>query len=89
MELEKALQPYFRGGRLVVIPRRRVARMAVLDAMANEFEPGRHYPEPAVNAVLANFHTDVCALRRYLVDEGFMDRREGVYWRSGGTVEVN
>jgi hypothetical protein len=27
-------------------------------------------------------------LRRYLVDEGFMKREQGVYWRSGGTVDV-
>ena len=28
------------------------------------------------------------ALRRYLVDEGFLSRQAGVYWRSGGTVDV-
>ena len=27
-------------------------------------------------------------LRRYLVDEGFLSRQAGVYWRSGGTVDV-
>jgi hypothetical protein len=25
-------------------------------------------------------------LRRYLVDEGFLQRADGIYWRSGGTV---
>lgn len=28
------------------------------------------------------------ALRRYLVDEGLMSREHGVYWRTGGHVEV-
>ena len=37
---------------------------------------------------LRRFHPDVAALRRYLVDDGFMERAEGVYWRVGGTVEV-
>ena len=32
--------------------------------------------------------TDHAALRRYLVDEGFLTREESVYWRTGGTVEV-
>ncbi len=38
--------------------------------------------------MLAVWHPDVAALRRYLVDEGLLTREAGVYWRSGGTVEV-
>ena len=89
MELSDLCRPYFRGERLVVVPRRRSARLAVLDLLANQFEPGRRYPEATVNAVLSRFHPDFCALRRYLVDEGFMVRRDGVYWRAGGTVQVD
>jgi hypothetical protein len=33
-------------------------------------------------------HPDFAALRRHLVDEAFMDRAGGVYWRAGGTVDV-
>jgi hypothetical protein len=46
------------------------------------------YPEREVNALLAAWHPDVAALRRYLVDEGLLTRDAGVYWRSGGYVEV-
>jgi hypothetical protein len=38
--------------------------------------------------VLHRFHADHAALRRYLVENDFMTREDGVYWRSGGTVEV-
>ena len=38
--------------------------------------------------MLRRYHDDYAALRRYLVDEGFMTREGGVYWRSGGTVRV-
>lgn len=88
VELDNLAGPYFRGGRLVALPRRRAARLVVLDVIAGRFEPGRQYPEAVVNAVLTEFHADFCALRRYLVDEGFLQRRDGVYWRSGGTVAV-
>ncbi|MBD0322694.1 MAG: DUF2087 domain-containing protein [Aldersonia sp.] len=27
-------------------------------------------------------------LRRFLVDDGFLDRAEGEYWRAGGRVDV-
>jgi hypothetical protein len=29
-------------------------------------------------------HPDTAALRRYLVDDGFMEREAGEYWRAGG-----
>ena len=51
-------------------------------------EPGVRYPEREVNALLAVWHPDVAALRRYLVDEGLLTREAGVYWRSGGWVDV-
>lgn len=77
------------AGRLRVVPRRRAARLAVLDRLANEFEPGLRYSEDTVNVMLARFHPDYCALRRLLVDEEFLDRRDGTYWRIGGTFEVD
>ena len=74
-------------GRLHTIPTKRTKRLVVLDHLAQSFEPGRRYPEPEVNAALERFHPDYAALRRYLVDEQFLSREDGVYWRSGGTVE--
>ncbi len=41
-----------------------------------------------MNAVLRTFFDDYAALRRYLVDEGLLSRKDGEYWRSGGTVET-
>ena len=64
-------------------------RRLVLERLAQDFEPGRHYSEREVNAVLRERHPGVAALRRYLVDEGFMDRIPGEYWRSGGLVDVD
>ena len=83
------MKPYFRDGQLVAVPRRRSARLAVLDLLANDFEPGRRYTEEGVNSVLSRYHPDFCALRRYLVDEDFLERSGGVYSRVGGTFEVN
>lgn len=75
-------------GRLLQMPTRHLKRRAVLDHVAQRFEPGLTYAEAEVDAVLKNIHDDHAALRRYLVDEGFLTREAGVYWRSGGTVEI-
>jgi hypothetical protein len=78
---------FVQDGRLVIMPTKRSKRLAVLDHLAQSFEPGRTYGEAEVNAVLNGFHEDHAALRRYLVDEGFLSREAGSYWRSGGTVQ--
>jgi hypothetical protein len=88
LPVDPIVRRFVRSGRLTVIPARRSKRRLVLDWLAQEFEPGRVYPEAAVNKVLIRFHPDFAALRRYLVDEGFMERRQGFYWRAGGTFDV-
>ena len=60
----------------------------MLERIASEFEPGVHYDEKEVNAIVGAFFNDYASLRRYLVDEGFLDREAGVYWRAGGRVDV-
>jgi hypothetical protein len=75
-------------GRLVQMPGKRAKRLLVLDHLAQSFEPGRTYPEKEVNAILGGFHDDYAALRRYLVEEGYLSRESNVYWRSGGTFAV-
>jgi hypothetical protein len=77
-----------RDGRLTSIPAQRSKRLVVLHHLLRVFEPGVRYPEREVNALLAVWHPDVAALRRYLVDEGLLTREAGVYWRTGGYVEV-
>ncbi len=82
----RVLRAFVRDGRLVDIPAALGKRRVVLDHLAQEFEPGRRYPERMVNLILGRWHADTAALRRYLVDEGFLDRHAGEYWRIGGTV---
>lgn len=82
------LRRFFRAGRLTQIPMQRSKRLILLDFLAQSFEPGRRYSEREVNDNLSRYHDDVATLRRYLVDEEFMERERGRYWRTGGSVEV-
>jgi hypothetical protein len=84
----RILRRYFRGGRLTQIPSQLSRRRVVLDRLAQEFDVGSRYSERQVNAILRRFHQDVASLRRFLVDEGFLDRAAGDYWRSGGSVRT-
>lgn len=85
---DAVLSAFVRDGRLVSIPAQHGKRVVVLQHLVRVFEPGVRYPEREVNALLAVWHADVAALRRYLVDEGLLTRESGIYWRSGGWVDV-
>jgi hypothetical protein len=95
----EVVRRYIHKGRLLSIPAAYSKRLVVLDHLAGLFEPGRRYPEPEVNQLLGRYHPDYAMLRRYLVDDGFLDRADEpapsgsrvvkVYWRTGGTVDTS
>jgi hypothetical protein len=85
---DAVLSAFVRDGRLESIPTQLSKRRVVLAHIVRVFDVGLRYPEREVNALLAVWHPDVAALRRYLVDEGLLTRESGVYWRSGGWVDV-
>jgi hypothetical protein len=77
------LRAFVRDGEIAVMPGRMARRRLLLRAIAQAFEPGIRYSEQAVSQFLAALYPDYAALRRYLVDEGLLDRADGEYWRSG------
>jgi hypothetical protein len=93
---DEVLRRFVHNGRLLAMPAAHGKRLVVLDHLAGLFEPGRRYPEPEVNELLGRYHPDYALLRRYLVDDGFLDRADEqagsrtvkVYWRTGGTVDT-
>ena len=88
-EEREVLARFFTGTQLVEVPANRAKRWVVLQRLALEFDIGRHYSEAEVNEILGAFHDDTATLRRHLVDEEFLDRAGGEYWRSGGRVDVS
>jgi len=88
-DADRVLRVFVRDGKLTQIPAVHSKRLVVLDWLAGLFEPGRAYAEPEVNETLGHVHPDYAALRRYLVDEEFLHRRDGFYWRAGGTFDVD
>ncbi|MCU1426230.1 MAG: putative regulator, ArsR family [Actinomycetia bacterium] len=85
-EIARVMRAFVRDGRLLSIPTARAKRLVILDWLAQRFDPGERYSESRVNLILGQVHPDTAALRRYLVDEEYLTRERGEYWRSGGTV---
>lgn len=85
---EAVLRIFMRDGRITALPAKRSRRLVLLDHVAQLFDVGVRYSESEVNRTLRDVHEDYAALRRYLVDEDFLSRDHGVYWRTGGSVDV-
>jgi excisionase family DNA binding protein len=70
------------SGRLKALPAQRAKRRAVLERVAEHFDPGRSYKEPEVNRLLRGVFDDVAYLRREFVAEDLVNRNGGVYRRT-------
>ena len=80
----QVLGRFFADGRLMEIPGSAKKRRLVMEKIALGFEPGHRYSEREVNLAIQLIHDDYAAIRRYMIDEGFMARADGAYWRTGG-----
>ncbi len=79
---QKVLRTFLRRGRLMNIPAQRKKRQIILEEIVQQFEPEKTYTEREVNITLIDFHDDVAALRRGLIEFGLMERTtNGIYRR--------
>lgn len=78
----KVLQTFLDGERIKAIPAQYKKQRAILKWLVNKFEVGVRYPEAEVNEIIKQHHRDSAWFRRSLVDQKFMAREKGVYWRT-------
>jgi hypothetical protein len=82
-ERERVVRAFIRDGRIVSIPAKPSKRDVLLPVILDHcFPEDRAYAEDEVNLRLAVLHPDFAALRRYLVDGGWMTRDAGIYSRT-------
>ena len=83
-DVRKVLKTYLNAdGTIKQIPQMGNKLLIILNFIVDTFAFDANYTEKEVNTILRRFHVDTAALRRYLVDCGFMGReRDGTrYWR--------
>jgi hypothetical protein len=65
-------------------PKKSADKLDVLQYLITKFDLEKHYSEKEINLILDDWHVfeDHVLLRRALVDQGFMDRKEdgSEYW---------
>jgi len=86
---QKILQTFLDDNRIKEIPAKRQKRLVILQWLVNQFEPGVRYTEAEMNTRLKQYHPDFAALRRYLIENGLMQRAGGIYWRIDAEGKFN
>ncbi len=70
-------------GTLISIPVKLAKKLAVLRHVAADLSPDAKYPDKELNAIIAKYHHDTAALRRYMIEYRILERDgESVYWVS-------
>jgi hypothetical protein len=88
-EVERVTRTFVRDGRILSLPATWSRKLVLLDVVGQSFEPGRAYAETEVDTILRGWYEhDWVSLRRYLIDAAILDRRDGWYWRIGGTFDL-
>lgn len=78
---KKVLDSFFEYGVLKSIPAQRKKERICLEEMVKSFKLGRRYSEAEVNEILLDFNEDYCTIRRDMIGEGIMERKDGIYIR--------
>ncbi len=57
-------------------------KIIILKHIVKNFELNRKYSEKEINEVLKGIYPDFATVRRYLIEYGFMDRKDdcSLYW---------
>lgn len=79
-EIDQFFRP---DGTLISIPVKQTKKLAVLHHIAGDLSPETKYPEKELNLIIAKYHDDTAAIRRYMIEFGILERdSESVYWVS-------
>ena len=83
-DVRKVLKAYLNADATIKqIPQEGKKLLIILNYVLDAFSFDATYTEKEVNTILRRFHVDTAALRRHLVDHGFMARESdgSKYWR--------
>lgn len=79
---ERVLRTWVKNGRIVDIPAQEKKKQILIRWLASQIDPDRRWTEREFSEWLKQYNEDYAFLRRYLVDNHYMARENGIYWRT-------
>ncbi len=85
---EKVLGSFMKDGRFTRLPAQRKRRVYLLEHILREFDPSRTYTEKQVDEIIHKYHEDHCFVRREMICEKMMMRKDGIYRRNSSYINI-
>ena len=84
-EKEKVLKNYLKEGKVIAFPSKEKKKLIILQYIMEQFIGQKTYTEKEVNKIIKDIIEDYVTVRRYLIQYGFMDRKQdgSQYWVKG------
>jgi len=79
---ERVLRTWVKDGRIIDIPAQEKKKQVVIRWLVDQIPADRRWTEREFSEWLTQYNDDFAALRRYLVDSGYMAREKGIYWKT-------
>ena len=76
---QKVIRSFFKGKKLIRLPSQNMKKWIVLEVIVQKFSPDKEYSEQEVNDTIKPVYDDYCTIRRALVDENLMVRKNSLY----------
>jgi predicted transcriptional regulator len=76
---EKVINTFMENGRIIKLPAQYKKKLILIEKFTDLFEPGKTYTELEVNEIIKKIYDDYCDIRRYLIEEKIMQRKNGQY----------
>ena len=77
----KVMRTFVENGRFTAIPSQDKKKQVLMRWLVERFEMDRKYAEKEVNEIITPHHDDYAFWRRYMIENGVMARKNGIYWR--------
>ncbi len=84
-EKDKVMNIYVKEGKVIAFPSKEKKKLIILQYIMEQFPAMKTYTEKEVNEIIKGIIDDYVTVRRYLIEYGFMDRKQdgSEYWLKG------
>jgi hypothetical protein len=66
---------------LIKLPVQRKKKLIIIEEFLKKFRSDKKYSEIEVNDLILEQYDDYCTIRRTMIEEGMMRRKDQIYWK--------
>lgn len=76
---QKVLKAFMKNNKIIKLPVQKKKQMIIINEIKKLFSNDTNYSETQVNEKILSMYDDYCTVRRIMIEEGLMNRKNGIY----------